>query len=138
METEAIIKELIGRVNRTLCYYEKDYISARRTPFESRERIKSFEQYVEIRFNLECCNIPELYDAVIATSGHLFSCVSLENQDIKKRTFTTATIVLLDPETLPEKDNNLKNEIRKIHEFIGGSVIKFNNAKKKIKFTVEQ
>lgn len=138
METEAIIKELIGRVNRTLCYYEKDYISARRTPYESRERIKSFEQYVEIRFNLECCNIPELYDAVIATGGHLFSCVSLENQDIKKRTFTTATIVLLDPETLPEKDNNLKNEIRKIYEFIGGSVIKFNNAKKKIKFTVEQ
>lgn len=138
METEAIIKELIGRVNRTLCYYEKDYISARRTPYESRERIKSFEQYVEIRFNLECCNIPELYDAVIATGGHLFSCVSLENQDIKKRTFTTATIVLLDPETLPEKDNNLKNEIKKIYEFIGGSVIKFNNAKKKIKFTVEQ
>lgn len=136
--TDEIIKDLISRVNRTLGYYEKDYISVQRTPYAERERVGSFEQYVEARFNFECCEIPELYDAVIATGGHLFKCVELANQDTMKRRFTTATVVLVDPETLPWANENLINEINRIHEYLGGSVIKFNNVKKKIKFTVEQ
>lgn len=138
MNIEAIIKDLISRVNSTLGYYEKDYISVQRTPFSERERVQSFEQYIEARFNFECCAIPELYDAVIATDGHLFHCVELTNPDTMKRRFTTATVTLVDPKTLVGANENLIDEINKIHEFIGGSVIKFNNVRKKIKFTVEQ
>ena len=134
---ETIIKNLISRVNSTLSYYEKDFISVKRTPFSERERVTSFEQYIEARFNYECCQIPELVDAVLATEGHLFSCVSLENPDISKRRFTIATIELLNPETLLETDENLKNEIIKIHDLLGGSCIKFNNVKKKIQLTIE-
>lgn len=133
-----IIKELISRVNQTLGYYEKDYVSVKRTPYsEEGERCTSFEQFVEIRFNFECCKIPELHDAVIATDGHLFSCIKLEDQDIAKRRFSTASLVLLDPESCQGMDETLKEEIRKIYNFIGGSCIKFNNVKKKIKFTIE-
>lgn len=134
---DSILKDLISRVNSTLSYYEKDYISVKRTPESEQERCTSFEQYVEARFNYECCRIPEFRDAVLATEGHLFSCTSLEDQDVAKRRFTTATISLLDPETLLEEDEILKNEILKIREFIGGSCIKFNNVKKKIKYLIE-
>lgn len=132
-----IVKNLIARVNSTLAYYEKDYVSVKRTPMSERERCTSFEQYIEARFNFECCQIPELRDAVLATEGHLFSCLSLEDPDTAKRRFTVATMILLNPETLLETDENLKNEIIKIHDFLGGSCIKFNNVKKKIKYTIE-
>ena len=134
---DVILRSLIARVNSTLSYYEKDYISVKRTPISDRERCTSFEQYIEARFNYECCQVPELRDAVLATEGHLFSCVSLEDPDVSKRRFTVATVILLNPETLLETDENLKNEILKIHEFIGGSCIKFNNVKKKIKYSIE-
>lgn len=138
METENIIKELISRVNSTLGYYEKDYISVQRTPFSERERVTSFEQYIEARFNYECCKIPELYDAVIATDGHLFSCIELVNPDTMKRRFTTATVILVDPKTLLGNNESLIDEINKIQEFIGGTMIRFNNVRKKIKFTIEK
>ena len=126
---EIVIKELISRVNGTLGYYEKDYISVKRTPYSERERCETFEQFIEARFNYECCQIPELQEAVLFTEGHLFSCQYLENPDSIKRRFTTACVIL-DPR-LPE---NLKNDILQL---IGGSTIKFNNVKKKIKFTIE-
>ena len=134
---EEIIKNLISRVNSTLSFYEKDYVSVKRTPFSERERCASFEQYIEARFNFECCQIPELYDAVIATEGHLFTCSELIDPDTSKRKFTLASVVLVDPKTLIGANENLINEIYKIHEYIGGSCIKFNNVKKKIKFTIE-
>ena len=137
MKTEEIIKELIARVNSTLSYYEKDYDSVKRTPYAERERCVSFEQYIEARFNYECSKIPELYDAVIATDGHLFSCTELIDPDTAKRRFTTASVVLVDPKTLIGANENLINEIYRIHDYLGGSCIKFNNVKKKIKFTIE-
>ena len=94
MKTEEIIKELIARVNSTLSYYEKDYVSVKRTPYAERERCVSFEQYIEARFNYECSKIPELYDAVIATDGHLFSCTELIDPDTAKRRFTTKILLM--------------------------------------------
>lgn len=138
MEMETVLRELISRVNKTLGYYEKDFISVQRTPFSERERVKSFEQYIEARFNFECCSIPELYDAVIATDGHLFSCTELINPDVVKRRFTLAKVTLLDTEILSEDQENLINEINKVRDLLGGTIIKFNNVKKKIKFTVEK
>lgn len=125
----AVIKEIISKVNCSLNYYEKDYVSVKRTPFTDKERCESFEQYIEARFNYECCQVPELLDAAIKVEGHLFQCKYLENPDTSRRKFTTACVIL-DP-NLPE---DLKEEILKI---VGGTQIKFNNVKKKIKFTVE-
>lgn len=137
MESD-IIKNLISRVNSTLGYYEKDYISAKRTPYsEEGERCSTFEQYVEIRFNYECFQVPEFRDLIIATDGHLFSCVSLEDQDIAKRRFSTACLMLINPDNVTDLDNDTKEEIKNLYSLIGGSCIKFNNVRKKIKFTIE-
>lgn len=137
MEVENDIKNLISRVNSTLGYYEKSFISAQRTPELEKERCESFEEYIEIRFNHEAYKVPELKKAVEETEGRLFSCVELEEPDTTKRRFKKAVVKLLDPELLPECDQTLKNEINQIKELLGGSVISFNCVKKKIKFDIE-
>lgn len=124
-----VIKDLISRVNSSLMYYEKDYVSVKRTPTADKERCTSFEQYIEARFNFESCQIPELTNAVISVDGFLFKCVNIENPDAIKRRFSTATIIIS-----PDLPETLKNEI---FELIGGTEIVFNNVKKKIKFTIK-
>jgi hypothetical protein len=123
------IKELLSRVNCSLFYYEKDYVSVKRTPTSDKERCTTFEQFVEARFNYECCQIPELVDAVLSTDGRLFICANLENSDEIKRKFSTATITIS-----PEIPESLRNEILQL---LGGSEIVFNNVKKKIRFTIK-
>jgi hypothetical protein len=123
------IKELLSRVNCSLMYYEKDYVSVKRTPTSDKERCTSFEQFIEARFNFECCQIPELVDAVLSTDGKLFVVAELENPDGIKRKFSTATVIIS-----PEIPESLRDEILLI---IGGSEIKFNNVKRKIKFSVK-
>lgn len=123
-----VIKDLISRVNSSLVYYEKDYVSVKRTPTSDKERCTSFEQYIEARFNYECCQVPELIDAVISTDGYLFKCTGIVDPDDTKRRFSTATVVLS-----TEIPDDLKDEVLQL---IGGSEIEFNNVKKKIKFTI--
>lgn len=123
------IKELLSRVNCSLFYYEKDFVSVKRTPTADKERCTTFEQFIEARFNYECCQIPELVDAVLSTDGKLFVCTGLEDPDDIKRKFSTATITL--STDIPE---NLREEVL---DLLGGSVIVFNNVKKKIRFTIK-
>lgn len=127
--TKEIIKELISRVNSSLGYYEKDYVSVKRTPNADKERCTSFEQFIEARFNFECCQIEELVEAVINTEGHLFKCIYLEDPEDSKRKFKSATIIIS-----PDIPESLKNEILQV---IGGTEIVFNNVKKKIRFSVK-
>ena len=54
MLLEETIRDLISRVNSTLAYFEKDYVSVKRTPTSDKERCSSFEQFIEARFNFEC------------------------------------------------------------------------------------
>ena len=133
---ENILKNLISRVNSTLGYYEKDYVSAQRTPDLDKERCTSFEEYIEIRFNREAYNIPELRNAVIETDGRLFSCVELSEPNVAKRRFKEAKIKLLNPDLLLPEDQNLKNEILKVRDLIGGTSISFNSVRKKVKLIV--
>lgn len=133
---EEIIKELISRVNSTLGYYEKDYISVKRTPWSDRERCETFEQYIEARFNYECSQIPELQEALELSEGHLFCCTELLDPDTSKRRFSLARVELVKPE--PYFPESLNTEIEKICKLLGGRSIKFNNVKKKIKFTIEE
>lgn len=134
---EEEIRTLLSRVNSTLGYYEKDYVSAQRTPDVDKERCTSFEEYIEIRFNREAYNVPEFKDLVEKTEGRLFSCIEIEEPDVVKRRFKTAKIRLLDPNLLPEEFENLKDDIYKVRDLLGGTTICFNSVKKKIKYNIE-
>lgn len=135
-EIEKIFKDIISKVNSTLNFYEKDYVSAKRTNSTTvNERCSSFEQYVEIRFNKECCNIPELENLVEGTDGHLFKCIELEDQNTAKRNFKKATIIV-NPDLLLSEDEDLKRELEKAKDFLSFNKLQFNSVKKKIKIKI--
>lgn len=127
------IKEALSNVNSSLFRYECDQVSTERYPKAEKERCKSLEQYIETRFNYECCKIPELEDLIFETRGKLFSCTNIEEPNVAKRRFKRATIEIIDPKTLSEGDQNLINEITEMIKKLGWTKISFNSVKKKIK-----
>ena len=138
IELEKRLKEIIGSVNSTLQFYELDYVSAKRLPNFDKIRCTSFEEYVGIRFNRECFDmLPEIADIILRTDGKLFYCESLEDPNLAKRRFKSATIVI-NENLLKNPENTLISEedIKTVKDFLGWSKIKFNSVKKKIKFTV--
>lgn len=137
MESERLVKEVISNVNKSLRYYEKSYTSVKRTPEAYQERCESFEEFIERRFNFEASKIPEFSDVVMRTEGKVFICTEIEDPDEKKRRFKSATIRIIDVDLLLDEDQNLKDEIVKLKEFIGGDRIVFNSVKKKIKLTID-
>jgi hypothetical protein len=132
-----VIKGLVKRVNETLRYYEKEYIELKRTPDSDREVCQSFEQYVEIRFNMESCRVPELLDLEKLTGGHLFNCTSIKNQDSVRRRFSSATIELIGPDDFDNPNDFIREELEKIKKFLGGSKISFNSVKCRIKIQID-
>jgi len=143
-EVKQLLKGMLSRVNATLKYYEADWISAQRTPEIEKTRVTSFEEYVEIRVNYEAFKIPEFRNAVRLFEGRLFVCNSLTNINDIRHKFKQATITFADPEILfaNVEDNQTiiseaKEEVRKIQELLGGSVIRFNSVETKIKIIIE-
>ena len=137
MDLNDVIKDVISRVNSTLSIYEAEWISCKRTPTSEREVCKSFEQFIEIRFNYECSKVPELQKILEDTGGHLFFCKSLEDVDLEKKRFTLAHLELLSPDDFVDESGIILKELEEVRNFLGGSKISFNNVKKKIKFTIE-
>ncbi len=131
---EELLIEAVRRVNKTLKYYEKDYIEAKRTPYVDREVCKSFQQYIEIRFNMECYNSldPLLSKLEKDFGGFLFKCISLKDSDERKRRFKEATMSLIDIKEVINPDENLKNELEELKSKMGGSKITFNSVKCKV------
>ena len=137
MELEDIIKKVVSEVNRTLCQYEKNWISCERTHGGERERCESFEHFIELRFNRECYKIPELQKLILATDGHLFRCTSLDDPDIEKRKFSLAHLEMLDLSEIRDEDTDIKEMLAEVQKLFGGRKLSFNSVKKKIKFTIE-
>lgn len=140
-----VIKETIARVNRTLPLYEKDFISVQRTPWADKERCRSFEQFIEARFNYEISRLPEFEYLSQVFDGKLFGLVDLKDADPDQRKFKLATFTLPSEETVkqlvspfPEMEPLIIDEMAKITNYLGGKIIKFNNVKKKIKIIVEK
>lgn len=142
---KAVIKETIANVNRTLNYYEKDFISVQRTPWTDKERCQSFEQYVEARFNFELAKIPEFEYLCQVFDGKLFGLLELKESNPDLRKFKLATFSLPPEEVVkevvspfPEMEPLINDEIEKIKNYLGGKIIKFNNVRKKIKIIIEK
>lgn len=131
-----ILMSVISEVNRTLSAYEAEWVSCKRSPEVEKEVCKSFEQYVEARFNYECSKIPELRDLVIQTDGNLFRCVGMDNPDTSKRRFTWVYFELLRPEDLIPEFEFLRPRLEQVRDLLGGTRLKFNNVKKKIKYLI--
>ena len=138
MELEEIIKKVVSEVNRTLCQYEKSWVSCERTPGGERERCESFEHFIELRFNRECYKIPELQKLILATDGHLFRCTSLEDIDLDKRKYSIAHVEMLGLDEIRDEDEDIKKMLEEVQKLFGGRKLSFNSVRKKIKFKIEE
>jgi hypothetical protein len=137
MVAEKIIKDLIRRVNRTLTYYKRGgWIDCRRTPTSNINIVNSLEEFVDARFNRECFEVPELSDACDLLDGRLFIC-TLEEPDEKHKKYKQAKLTLVDKDDIYKPSEELVDLLESIKKFLGGSVIRFNSVKVKVKFTIE-
>lgn len=102
------IKDAVSRVNSTLNNYEANYVSATRTSdIVDKESCDSLQDFIEIRFNRECLNVPELREAVESSNGHLFICKELINEDPATRRFDQALVTLI-------SEDDIESEVNKI------------------------
>ena len=130
------IKEVISRVHSTLGISEPAYIRCQRTSDSEKEICKSFEQFIEIRFNKECEHVPELKKLILETEGHLFLCTEIEEPNLVKRKFKSVSITLIDPDMVEDISESMRKDINEIESILGGTKIVFNSVKKKIKFNI--
>ncbi len=131
----SVIKDIINKVNVTLCYFDPGYISARRTE-DIKERCFTFDKYVECRFNYEMGKLKEFNDLFLEFDGKLFSC-TLDSPNLVKRNFKLATLRIEIDKTLLENNEDLKNEVNRFIDWFGGNKISFTHKKKKFNYIIE-
>lgn len=134
---EKILKKVMRSVNKTLGYYKKGgWIDVRRTPNSTKQNmVESLEEFVEARFNRECWEIPELVEALDSLDGYLFKCTLEEPNEADKR-FKEATMELVGLEDIEDPTEELAIMLEKVETFLGGTKIKFNGVKSKIKYEI--
>lgn len=138
------LKSLVISVNESLQYYEKDFISVQRCPVIPRERVESFRQYIECRFNYEAFKSPTLRPYAEYFDGYLFDVVAVYDEDEKKRIFSEVCVELctnpqsfLDDQYNDDPDISFLSVIDEVKEILGGSRIYFNKSKRIPKIRVE-
>ena len=131
---EATIKDIIGRVNKTLSYFDPGYTSARRVD-GIKERCYTFDAYVECRFNYELSKLDEFKDLFLDMDGRIFVC-TLDSPNLVKRNFKLATLTVQIDKTLLESNESLNDEVNRFLEWFGGNKICFTHKKKKFNYTI--
>ena len=90
---------------------------------------------IAARFNNEIWGVPEFHAASDLLEGRLFSC-HVEGVDEEKKRFKSATLTLIRPEDIEDPSEFLLGEIKKVHDILGGNVVKFNGSRKSVKFEI--
>lgn len=133
---EKTIEKLLLSVNESLRFYKRGgWIDARRTPTSGVNMVDTIEDFIDARFNNEIWGVPEFHAASDLLEGRLFSC-HVEGVDEEKKRFKSATLTLIRPEDIENPSEFLLGEIKKIHDILGGNVVKFNGSRKSVKFEI--
>ena len=133
---EETIKDIIGRVNTTLSYFDAGYISARRTE-DIKERCYTFDTFIECRFNYELGKLDEFKDLFLDLDGKVFKCTALEEPNLVKRNFKLVTLEVQIPKTLLSSHEALKDEVDRFISWFGGNRIRFTHKKKKFNYIID-
>ena len=133
---EKTIEKLLLSVNESLRFYKRGgWIDARRTPTSGVNMVDTIEDFIDARFNNEIWGVPEFHAASDLLEGRLFSC-HVEGVKKKKKRFKSATLTLIKPEDIEDPSEFLLGEIKKVHDILGGNVVKFNGSRKSVKFEI--
>ena len=143
------LKNIIISVNETLSYYDPGWSRIQRSPISGREKIDTFTQYIECRFNLESFRSSVLREYAEYFDGYLFEVTGINTPEEKKYRFKEVCIELTkswenfsDPDMLDEDDDDLKKHrfwevTDEVKALIGGDKIYFNHSAKKPKIRIE-
>ena len=133
---EKTIEKLLLSVNESLRFYKRGgWIDARRTPTSGVNMVDTIEDFIDARFNNEIWGVPEFHAASDLLEGRLYSC-HVEGVDEEKKRFKSATLTLIKPEDIEDPSEFLLGEIKKVHDILGGNVVKFNGSRKSVKFEI--
>ena len=133
---EKTIEKLLLSVNESLRFYKRGgWIDARRTPTSGVNMVDALGGVIDARFNNEIWGVPEFHAASDLLEGRLFSC-HVEGVDEEKKRFKSATLTLIKPEDIEDPSEFLLGEIKKVHDILGGNVVKFNGSRKSVKFEI--
>ena len=143
------LKNIVINVNETLSYYDPGWSRIQRSPISGREKIDTFTQYIECRFNLESFRSSVLREYAEYFDGYLFEVTGINTPEEKKYRFKEVCIELTkswenfsDPDMLDEDDDDLKKHrfwevTDEVKALIGGDKIYFNHSAKKPKIRIE-
>lgn len=131
------LKKMVIRINSSLPYYEKNYVSVKRTPLGDKERVQSFRQYIECRLNFECFNVLELRSFAEEFDGHLFEVTAIIDQDDLRRRFSYVCAEICKTGDFYIGEKNFMDTLSKLEELLGGSKLRFNYSQKKTKIFIE-
>lgn len=133
---EKNLKKLLVRVNKSLVWYKRGgWVDARRTPTSGINMVNSLEEFIEARFNRECWEVPELLEACELMDGFLFKCTLIEPDEVRKK-FKEAVLTLVSPEDIVNPTEELIKVLTGVSKFLGGTKIKFNSVKVKVKYSI--
>jgi hypothetical protein len=133
---EKTIEKLLLSVSDSLRFYKRGgWIDARRTPVSGVNMVDSIEEFIDARFNNEAWGVPEFHAASDLLEGRLFSC-HVEGVNEEKKRFKSATLTLIKPEDIEDPSEFLLSEIKRVHDLLGGNVVKFTGSKKSLKFEI--
>lgn len=132
------VENAIIGVIRSLQYFEADYISLLRRPGSmDKERIHTFQQYIECRLNNELFYVPELSEIANDFDGYMITVTSVSQPDVPyKNRFSVinAEINVSCPEFIGE---DLEEDIKKLKSFLGGTRIKIISAPRMPKIIID-
>lgn len=123
------VENAIIGVIKSLPHFEADYISLLRRPGSiDKERIHTFQQYIECRLNNEFFYVPELSEIAEDFDGYMITVTAVQQPDTPyKNRFSEiyAEINRACPEFIGE---DMDKDIEKIRAFLGGTRIKIISA----------
>jgi hypothetical protein len=134
---QEIFIQIARNVNSSLPYYDKGFVSVKRTPVGDKERVDSLEQFIECRLNYECFEVPELRPFAEAFDGHLFEILEVLDKDEHKRRFSFVRAEICKKPEIYIGERDFLESLSEIQELLGGSILKFNYSQKKTKISIE-
>lgn len=132
------VENAIMGMIKSLPYFEAEYVSLLRSPGSiDKERIHTFEQYIECRINNEFYSVPEISDIVDNFDGYLISVVSVSQPPNNKYKNRYNEIQIEINEFCPDYcGEDLEGDIEKVREFLGGKRMSIISAPRKPNITI--
>lgn len=127
------VENAIMGMIKSLPYYEAEYVSLLRSPGSiDKERMHSFQQYIECRINNEFFSVPEVRDIVENFDGYLIVVTSVSQEAGQEERNKYREIRIEINEYCPEYlGDDIEADLERLRSFLGGTRFIIRSAPRK-------